>query len=86
MNQSVIMDELPKTENEFNAPKEYAEMHEFIKFEDPIDFSLLESAFEESTIYTAHIENTPERTTYVAQIDEHDESAGYNTKLHYVYR
>lgn len=60
-----------------NTPNdEYSEMHEFVKFEDHIDFALLESAFEESTIYTAHIENGPERTTYVAKIDENDESAG----------
>lgn len=70
------MEEVHNSNGHFDRPKEYSEMREFLKFDDPIDFSLLESAFEESAIYTAHFENGPERTTYVAKIDEHDESAG----------
>ncbi len=55
----------------------YTEIQEFLNFEDPIDFSILEQAFEDSPIYTANIENGLEQsTTYVAKIDENDESAG----------
>lgn len=74
------MEEVQNTdscEHVLNSRAEFSEMNEFLKFEDPIDFSLLETAFEESPIYTAQIENGPETiTTYVAKIDEHDESAG----------
>lgn len=55
----------------------YAEVNEFLKFDDTIDFAMLDGAFEDSPIYTANIEHGFERsTTYVAKIDEHDESAG----------
>ena len=55
----------------------YSGVNAFLKFDDTIDFSILEGAFEDSPIYTANVEHGLERSrTYVAQIDEHDESAG----------
>lgn len=55
----------------------YREMQEFLKFGENVDFSMLENAFEESTIYRADIEDGSQRsTTYVTKMDEHDESAG----------
>lgn len=50
-----------------------------VKLEDSVDFSDFDHAFETSPIYTARIENGVEQsTTYVAKIDENDESAGYS--------
>lgn len=60
-----------------SSPGPYSEVNEFLKFDDTIDFAMLDGAFEDSPIYTANIEHGFERsTTYVAKIDEHDESAG----------
>lgn len=59
------------------SSEDYKEINEFLKLDDQIDFSILEKAFEESPIYTANIENGLQKsTTYVAKIDEHDESVG----------
>ena len=48
-----------------------------VKLEDSVDFADFDHDFEQSPIYTARIENgVKQSTTYVAKIDQNDESAG----------